>query len=196
MLGSIVREVRKYCLEVWKVFWTTLGSTDIDTKYLRVGWPICSIQYSCKCINELDMHTSIYRFSTTHWRPLSPLPLSIVPREYFLVVNCCQISDEFDFDFDFEFWTITRSYWGTSVMLNVRRLADGTVTVTASLSRLSSFLTRGVDTCWFQSLRRWRMGNHEKKEKMQARGTKRKSEHGSNDGQRAHHTCSCTQASV
>ena len=36
VFGSIVRESGKYCFGVWEVFWTTLGSIDIDTKFLRV----------------------------------------------------------------------------------------------------------------------------------------------------------------
>ena len=36
MLGRIVREAGRYCLEVWEVLWTTLGSIDIDTNYLSV----------------------------------------------------------------------------------------------------------------------------------------------------------------
>ena len=48
--------------------------------------------------------------STTHWRPRSSLPLSIVG------TFSCQISDEFEF----EFWMITRSYWGTDLVCSWR----------------------------------------------------------------------------
>ena len=33
VLGSIFREVEKYSFEVWEVFWTALGSIDIEPKY-------------------------------------------------------------------------------------------------------------------------------------------------------------------
>ena len=36
LLYVYVWETGKYCLGVWEVFWVTLGSIDIDTKYLRV----------------------------------------------------------------------------------------------------------------------------------------------------------------